>query len=62
MCSNMEQITTEIGNVTDELESALCQQRSKDTVGPSLKLDPLNEAAMKGPRENPQPEQTGSFL
>lgn len=50
MCSNMEQIIAVIGNVMDELK-ALCQQYSKDTVGPSLKLDSLNGTVMKGLRE-----------
>lgn len=46
MCSNMEQIITMIGKGEAELK-ALCQQYSKDTVGPFLKLDSL----MKGLRE-----------
>lgn len=45
MCSNMEQIITVVGEGVAEIK-ALCQQYSKDTVGPFLKLGSL----MKGLR------------
>lgn len=50
MCSNMEQIITLIGNVMEKLNQS-CQENSKDTVGPSLELDSLNETEMKRRRE-----------
>lgn len=50
MCSNMEQIITLIGNVMEKLNRS-CQENSKDTVGPSLELDSLNETVMKRRRE-----------
>lgn len=46
MCSNMEQIITVVGKGVAEIK-ALCQQYSKDTVGPILKLGSL----MKGLRK-----------
>lgn len=46
MCSNMEQIITVVGKGVAEIK-ALCQQYSKDTVGPFLKLGSL----MKGLRK-----------
>lgn len=45
MCSNMEQIITVVGEGVAEIK-ALCQQYSKDTVGPFLKLG----SPMKGLR------------
>lgn len=61
VCSNMEQIITVIGNVMDEMR-ALCQQYSKDTVGPSLKAGFTQWDRDERTKRNPQLEQTGSCL
>lgn len=54
MCSNMEQIITVVGKGVAEIK-ALCQQYSKDTVGPFLKLDSLMKGLRKNRRNRPSP-------
>lgn len=57
----MEQIIILVGNVMHELKAAsLCQEYSKDTVGPSLEQDSLNGTVMKRER-NPQLNRREAF-